>query len=81
MCVQGQLSLLKHLSMAVRFDGWRKAKMAVMTSYTDVGGSLSEVVLSSFYPRLLSLVPPKNGKSLIRGGVSAYAPSRSRHFT
>jgi hypothetical protein len=56
LCVQNQVSVLQQIAMAVRFDDWRQGKMAVMTCYTDVGGSLSELVLS---PATLVSTPEK----------------------
>jgi hypothetical protein len=38
---------LQQIAMAIRFGEWRRGKMAVMTCYTDVAGSLSELVVSA----------------------------------
>ncbi len=46
MCVQNQISLWQSILMGVRLGNWKRGPMAVMTCYTDVGGSLSEIVLS-----------------------------------
>jgi len=46
MCTQGQIPLWQSILMGVRLGGWKRGSMAVMTCYTDVGGSLSEIVLS-----------------------------------
>jgi hypothetical protein len=46
MCAQSQIPLWQPLLMSVRLGNWKRGSMAVMACYTDVCGSLSEIVLS-----------------------------------
>jgi hypothetical protein len=50
------MSLLQQLAMAIWFGDWKKGHMAFMNCYTDVGGSLSEVVIA---PAILVSTPDK----------------------